>query len=452
MGDFFTTFQSSAIHTRFSSRDGQSNTCVYAQCLNLWTPRPPHPRKGNIMLKSFLPVLSGMVLCISSIQAQPARPKLSPETNAYAAWLITGKGEKPVNLPEGVLLNARDLPDEIEPPHELEFEEEYFRAFHPLGVKTTPEERINALLEAGERSEDRIIKSRSPSLSSPPSEWTQKGPFGMEHHCAPGLFWSGRVTCMDFDPSSGLYLGTEGGGLWGPPLLYPLSDQLATLGIGAVAVDPADPNHIFLGTGPYAPNALSPIGVGLFVTKDHGKNWTLQSTPVTHSGTSKILIAPWDPNIVFVAGNGGILKSTNNGASWTLPMPFNTSDLAAAADGSVMLAGCQRRGVYRSFDQGETWVRLRGDIDWPSSIFGMIKIAIAPSNPRRAYVQITMADSGRLLRVYRTDSDTSTPEPGWADISPGPSLRGYLGNTVTCTMRSPFIRRTRTSSGSAVSR
>jgi hypothetical protein len=100
----------------------------------------------------------------------------------------------------------------------------------------------------------------------------------------PGL--AGRCIAIDFDPTNPatVYVGTAGGGLWkstnSGATWFPLTDDLPTLGVGAVCALGSDPNVVIIGTGegsvPRARTAPGRSGPG-FSTTDAGATWNATS-------------------------------------------------------------------------------------------------------------------------------------------------------------------------------
>src|ERR1700685_4480427 len=112
---------------------------------------------------------------------------------------------------------------------------------------------------------------------------------------------SGRATSVAIDPAdptgNTVYIGGAYGGVWkstnaGPAsqspanvVWQPLTDNQATLAIGAIAIQPGNtnPNNsgIVVGTGEANSSADSYYGLGLLQSADAGTTWTLISSDTT---------------------------------------------------------------------------------------------------------------------------------------------------------------------------
>ncbi|MGB3948784.1 MAG: hypothetical protein WBM13_12425 [Bacteroidia bacterium] len=88
----------------------------------------------------------------------------------------------------------------------------------------------------------------------------------------------GRVNCIRFDPSNSniVYAGTPGGGLWkstdgGNNWSLWNTDQLTTLAISDVAIDPQNSQIIYLASGDR--DGISTYGIGVLKSTDGGLTW-----------------------------------------------------------------------------------------------------------------------------------------------------------------------------------
>lgn len=223
------------------------------------------------------------------------------------------------------------------------------------------------------------------------------------------------------------YIGTAGGGVWksadGGATWTPVFDKEPSPAIGAVAIDPADENVVYVGTGESNPRNDVSFGDGVYKSTDGGKTWH----NVGLSGTrhiSRIVIDPKNPTHVIVGALGdvfadstqrGVYVSFDGGTTWRKTLYVGprsgASDVAMdVRDPNVVFAGIWefRRqpwtftsggpedGLYQSRDGGRTWSRLTGR-GLPAGITGRIGLAVAPSDGNRVYAVIE-AKGGILWR------------------------------------------------------
>ena len=105
--------------------------------------------------------------------------------------------------------------------------------------------------------------------SSSSANWTALGPFG-----SPSGGDAGRVTFVRFHPtlSNSIYLGTGAGGMWystdGGTSWATNTNSLAVIGCSDLAIDPVNPNIMYLATGDI--DASDTYAIGVLKSTDGG--------------------------------------------------------------------------------------------------------------------------------------------------------------------------------------
>lgn len=225
----------------------------------------------------------------------------------------------------------------------------------------------------------------------------------------------GRITAIDAvvkDPRF-LYVGTAGGGIWksnnGGASFKPIFDKYIQ-SIGALTIDQEHPETIYAGTGESNMRNSVSIGNGMYKSTDGGENWTRIGLDSTEH-ISRIVLAPKDPNTLYVAAPGplwsssphrGLYKSTDGGKSWTKLLyiddktgcaevlidpnnpeivyasmwQFRRTPFSFASGGP----GC---GLYKSTDGGKSWNKLTNGL--PTGEIGRIAMTLAPSDPNKLF-------------------------------------------------------------------
>ena len=302
-----------------------------------------------------------------------------------------------------------------------------------------------------EELECRCVLSGTSLLCDP--SWISLGPAPiLDGQTAGSQPVSGRISAIAADPRDAgtIYLAAAGGGVWKTTdagnYWTALTDDQATLFMGAIALAPSDPDVIYAGTGEATNSALSFTGHGVLKSTDAGASWTLLGADAFDRHTiSQIVVAPDDPNTVYVAvggsgthglaGNTGIWRSMDGGATWTdttatISTTASFSDMEIdptqpetlyAAVGSFR--GSSVNGVYKSTDGGNTW-SVAGN--FPVDVRdGRITVAIAPSDPQTLYVSVSASglggsSFGRLLEVLKSTDGGNT----WTALPNTPDLGG----------------------------
>ncbi len=238
---------------------------------------------------------------------------------------------------------------------------------------------------------------------------------------------SGRITAIDGVAADGktLYIGTAGGGVWkttnAGASFKPIFDKYCQ-SIGAVAIDQAKPNIVFVGTGESNMRNSVSIGNGLYRTTDGGDNWTKIGLDSTEH-IAKIVIDPKNSNIIYVAAPGplwsdskhrGLYKSADGGKTWDKILYIN--EKAGCADVSVdpqnpeivyastwefrrmpyaFNSGGNGSGMYKSTDGGKNFRELTNGL--PAKPFGRIAFALSPSSPKNLIAIVEAAATGLYI-------------------------------------------------------
>ena len=163
---------------------------------------------------------------------------------------------------------------------------------------------------------------------------------------------------------------------------------LENRGARCVAVDPGDPDTLYVGTS----------DEGLYRSADGGKSWEGLSgiehprvTAVAVSPADGALYAGTEPSSLFVSRDGGAswrelegLKNLPSAPTWSFPPRPWTSHVRAIAlsyaDPDLVVAGIELGGIVRSPDGGETWQDQR-----PGACADCHSLAAHPSAPGSLY-------------------------------------------------------------------
>jgi photosystem II stability/assembly factor-like uncharacterized protein len=255
---------------------------------------------------------------------------------------------------------------------------------------------------------------------------------------------SGRISAIDGVGSNPmvLYVGAAGGGVWktvnGGTTFKPVFEK-NNQSIGAIAVDQAHPDTVWVGTGEvWVRNSVS-VGSGIYKSTDAGDNWQFMGLPDSER-IGRIVVDPKDSGTVYVAvlghlwdssENRGLYKTTDGGKTWKkiLYVDANTGCADVAIDPqetSVLYAstwqfrrypwkfvsGGPGSGLHRSTDGGRTWQKVKDGM--PEGELGRIAIAVAPSRPSTVYAVV----ESKKTALYRSDDLGRT----WRGMSTAKSL------------------------------
>jgi photosystem II stability/assembly factor-like uncharacterized protein len=140
---------------------------------------------------------------------------------------------------------------------------------------------------------------------------------------------SGRIAALDVVSSNPriIYVGSAGGGVWkssnGGTTFVPVFDE-HPMSIGAVTIDQAKPDTVWVGTGEaWTRNSVS-VGKGVFRSNDAGRTWASLGLADTER-IAGIVVHPKQSDTVLVCALGhlwngnaerGVFKTTDGGKTW----------------------------------------------------------------------------------------------------------------------------------------
>jgi len=276
-----------------------------------------------------------------------------------------------------------------------------------------------------------------------------KGPPTLEKVSLDGLAFrsigpavtSGRVIDIEVNPQdhSEYYVASGHGSLWktvnSGVTFSPIFDEQSSFSIGAVTLDPSNPNVVWVGTGENNAHSYVVPGDGVYKSEDGGKSWV--NTGLKESQQiGEIVVHPEYPDIVWVAaygphrqsgGDRGVFKTTDGGETWENVLhpsehtgvwelhmdPRDPDVLYAVAHQrqrylTTIVTGGDESGIYKTTDGGTTWNQLEGGL--PQEMVGRIGMDISPVNPD---VLFAVVDAKEEKGIY-TSSDTGA---SWSKVS-----------------------------------
>src|SRR6059058_4912068 len=252
---------------------------------------------------------------------------------------------------------------------------------------------------------------------------------------------SGRIAALDAVVRNGrltLFVGAASGGVWksvnGGTTFKPVFDRQDVQSIGAVAIDPSNPEIVWVGTGEsWVRNSVS-VGDGVYKSIDGGENWTNVGLKDSEH-IAKILLDPKDGNSVYACATGhlwddnderGVYKTSDGGKTWrkVLAGPNGSTGCGLIAmsplaprtifaslwdfrrQGWTFRSGGPGSGLYVSTDGGEHWTDLNDTSSkgLPEKPWGRVAVAVAPSKPNVVYANIESKKSA----LFRSDDGGKT--------------------------------------------
>ena len=247
-----------------------------------------------------------------------------------------------------------------------------------------------------------VLMAASPSLAQ---TWTPVGPQPVNNGGDVNpIQYSGRGSAIALDlahdPSGNtLYYGAAGGGVWestnamgSSASFTSISDPTLSQVVGSIALDTSvNPPVLYVGTGEANNDGDSYYGVGVLKSTDNGAHWSLAST--ANSGAisflglsfSKILVDPGNPQTLVAA---------------TVPGSYSGRPVIGTGVNSLSPLSLNP-GVFRSTDGGASWNQV-------ASLAGQMVNDLVYDSTRNAYFASVW---GRGFFVSMDHGQTWTPLP-----------------------------------------
>jgi sugar lactone lactonase YvrE len=207
----------------------------------------------------------------------------------------------------------------------------------------------------------------------------------------------GRITALTTTPDGAWFAGAADGGVWRSrdqgQHWTPVFDNMPTLSIGALAVDPVD-GSLWVGTGEANTSQDSYAGTGVYRSFDDGNSWRLvgggfgfgfgahsrhrgadgADNPLANHTVFRIAFAP--NGTAYAATNNGLFRMSAHSDHWTEVLdPFGPTDnppydqqvtdvaVQPGSGGQVVIAAIgwhgpgntENNGFYQSTDFGHTF-------------------------------------------------------------------------------------------------
>ena len=252
--------------------------------------------------------------------------------------------------------------------------------------------------------------------------WVFQGP----DSCDGGYSGLGRINFIACHPNNPnvIFAGSAGGGAWksadGGNSWTSLYNNIPTLGVSAIAVNPLNANTIYIATGDA--DGYDNFSMGVIKSTDGGATWNntgLLWTPTSYMWARSLIMNPRDTNTLILATNNGIRITHNGGTTWTnvhagdykqvLYHPTDTSIVYATDYESTSSQ------ILRSTNGGLSWTTVTS-----FNTAQRINLAVSPASPNKVMALASDNANSGLMGIYSSNNSGLSFVPV------------YINDTSTC--------------------
>ncbi|HJW28346.1 MAG TPA: hypothetical protein VJ508_03750, partial [Saprospiraceae bacterium] len=205
----------------------------------------------------------------------------------------------------------------------------------------------------------------------------------------------------------GLWKTTDGGQNW-----VTNTDFIALVGCSDVAIDPHNPQIMYLATGDAngMTSQLTLTSIGILKSTDGGQTWPTNSNTMNWQvswgrNIYKLLIHPAHPDTVFAATTVGIYRTVDAGLHWNTVQSGIFSDIEFKPGNPNILyatAGVFSGGTfYKSVDGGSTFTPGTNGLP-PSTDVARLEIEVTPADTNYIYLVAVKKNTNDFYGFYRS--------------------------------------------------
>ncbi len=246
---------------------------------------------------------------------------------------------------------------------------------------------------------------------------------------------SGQVLDIAIDPRGQadqvIYIACNDGGIWkstdaGDSWL-PTTELMPSLSMGAVALDPSNPDVVYAGTGnPFDGGLQFSKGVGIYRSIDGGQTWSIVAGSLFAYVPINRIVVP-APGVLVVATSNGVYRSVDGGRHFGANAPAFDDDAPVlsglATDLTVdtqvpttVYACIAGQGVLVSTDAGATFpVNLFTKAGPPGQPYAVIRLAQSTQPDGLTLYASVSFGSGPTAGLFRSADAGAT----WTDMPAG---------------------------------
>jgi photosystem II stability/assembly factor-like uncharacterized protein len=242
-----------------------------------------------------------------------------------------------------------------------------------------------------------------------------------------------NVVVLHPDDPNTIFIGSAGGGVWKTPdggsTWTPLTDNIPVTSIADIAINPVNPDIIYIATGDgYGYEATwqsdndfwgGVYSCGVMKSIDGGLTWEPTGLSYLQEDleiVQRLLVHPETPDILLASTRNGIFRSTDAGTSWSVVESSHCHDMAFNAANPDIIYAVGNRDVLISEDAGASWSILKDNLGASGD---RMSIETTAADDELIYVL-----SGNWSTTFHKSTNGGT---SWSSVSSPSSKTSFYG-------------------------
>ena len=264
------------------------------------------------------------------------------------------------------------------------------------------------------------LLNKQENLQADLASWSPLGPYVVPPVAyADRMSGAGRINAIAFHPTNKniMYAGAPSGGLWktinGGTTWTSLGDQFASLGVSDIAINPVNPDIIYIATGDG--DSGDTYGSGILKSTDGGASWNPTQFSLELNETyyfRRIIINPDNPEVLFTTTNKGLYFTDDGFNTYTQLRPGHFKDLEFHPGNPLIVYATEydsggKSKIIRVKNNGLDIKVLFSGLDLTDNA-NRVELAVTPAQPDAVFALASSSRNSSFYALYKSENQGDT--------------------------------------------